>query len=715
MTLPASLAANPRLDRWIGFEPGGRVRLATGKVELGQGILTALVQIAAEELRVEPERVRIVSGDTDAAPEEGFTAGSQSVEASGGAIRVAAAEVRALFTEAAALRLNCAPAAIGLADGKFLQDGAPTALDYWTLAQSVDLARAPRGTAPLTRPADFQVIGRSFPRVDLPDKIFGAGFIHDVAFPGMIHARVLRRPRRLAHLEELDEAAIRRAAGETVEFVRIGDFLAVLAPDEAVVERAREAALRHARWSGGEPWRAGQSDATHLLSLESQEQVLEFPGAAPAGPAVREFRARYTRPYLAHGSIAPSVGLARFDGAHLEVLTHSQGVGLLRGALARALGLDPASVSVRHRHGAGCYGHNGADDAAADAAFIARARPGAWVRAQWTRADELSAAPFGSAMVVDLRAALDARFRPVDWAIEVFSGTHGQRPGHNGGVNLLPAEALPDPPPPPALADVPEAAGFGGLRNARALYDLPPQRVLHHLVKRPPLRTSSMRGLGAHGNVFAIESFVDELAVLAAEDPLAYRLSLLSDPRARRVLDRVAEMAGWARRPAGGAGEGFGIAFSRYKNRASYVAAVAEVFVEDVVKLRRVWCAVDAGLVINPDGAANQIEGGVIQAASWTLKEAVLVSDEGIATADWEHYPVLRFPEIPEVSVAFVGTDEDPTLGLGEAALGPTAAAIGNAVAHALGARVRAMPLTRERVMEALLAEEQPQTERHRG
>ncbi|HWA80122.1 MAG TPA: molybdopterin cofactor-binding domain-containing protein, partial [Acetobacteraceae bacterium] len=300
--------------------------------------------------------------------------------------------------------------------------------------------------------------------------------------------------------------------------------------------------------------------------------------------------------------------------------------------------------------------------------------------------------------------ALDARFRPVDWSVEVFSGTHGGRPGLFGAVNLLPAEALPEPPPPAPLADIPEANGFGGLRNARALYDLPPQRVIHHLIARPPLRTSSMRGLGAHGNVFAIESFIDELSLLAGEDPLAYRLSLLSDRRGRRVLERVAEMADWAGRPAGRAGKGFGIAFSRYKNRAAYVAAIAEVLVEETVQLLHVWCAVDAGLVINPDGAANQIEGGVVQAASWTLKEAVRVSDEGIASAAWEHYPILRFPEVPEVTVAFIGSDDDPAVGVGEAALGPTAAAIGNAVAHALGARVRTLPLTRERIMAALLA-----------
>ena len=701
--LPASLRDNPRPAQWIGFEAEGRVRLATGKVELGQGILTALVQVAAEELRVPPERFRVVSGETDTTPEEGFTAGSQSVEASGGAIRQVAAEVRARMLAAAALRLNCAPSALEVADGRIVQDGAPTALDYWTLADAVDLERPAEGGAALTPPEAFRYIGAALPRVDLPGKIFGGGFIHDRVPDRLLHARALHRPWPGAVLRAPDEATLSRVAGGPVGLVRIGDFAAVTAETEALAARAHEAAETRAAWSGGSPRVPVPSEPLALVGAEATERLLDVPGRATATPAVARVGARYLRPYLAHGSIAPSVALALWEDGRLTVETHSQGVGNLRIALAQALGIGTEAIIVRHRPGAGCYGHNGADDVALDAALVARARPGRWVRAQFTRAQELSVVPFGSAMVVDLAAELDAAGRPVSWAMEVFSGTHGQRPGHNGRVNLLAAEALPGAEPTPPAPDVPDAAGFGGLRNAVALYDLPPQRIMHHLVARPRLRTSSMRGLGTHGNVFALESFIDELALRAGEDPLAYRLSLLSDPRGRRVLEAVAEMSGWAGRPAGGEGIGWGIAFSRYKNRAAYLAAVVELAAEETISLRRVWCAVDAGLVINPDGAANQIEGGVIQAASWTVKEEVRVDADGSLPASWEAYPILTFPEVPEVFVRFVGSAADPSLGLGEAAVGPTAAAIGNAVAHALGVRVREMPLTRERVAAALL------------
>ncbi len=704
--LPRNLQDNPRPARWLGFAAPGRVCLGTGKVELGQGILTALVQIAAEELELSPACFDTLSGDTDAAPEEGFTAGSQSVEASGSAIRVVAAEVRARFLAAAALRLNCAPASLRVVDGAILQDGAGTALSYWTLAPSVDLDAPLTAMPTLRAPADFRWIGRSLPRVDLPAKVNGAPFLHDIATAGMLHGRVLHRPRPDARLDPLDAAAISRAAGGQVDVLRIGDFAAVLADTEAVVERAHEAAERLARWDGGTKLAEAPSEALALIGLPSTDRDFTASGTPSAEAVVARYSARYARPYLAHASIAPSAATARWDGARLEVLTHSQGVGMLRTALAAGLGLDAGAITVRHRQGAGCYGHNGADDVAMDAALIARERPGRTVRVQWSRAQELSVVPFGSAMVVGLTASLDARGRPVDWTIEVWSGTHGQRPGHNGRINLLAAAALPGAVPTPPAPDVPDAAGFGGLRNAIALYDLPPQRVVHHLVERPKLRTSSMRGLGAHANVFAIESFIDELALRAGEDPLAYRLSLLVDPRGRRVLEVVAAMAGWQDRPRGGDGDGWGVAFSRYKNRAAYMAAVVAVSVDKDVALNRVWCAVDAGLVINPDGAANQIEGGVIQAASWTLKEAVHIENGAIATADWDNYPILRFSEVPEVSVAFVGEPSDPPLGLGEAALGPTAAAIGNAVANALGARVREMPLTRDRVTAALLTGE---------
>ena len=374
----------------------------------------------------------------------------------------------------------------------------------------------------------------------------------------------------------------------------------------------------------------------------------------------------------------------------------------LRKNLAEALGLPLDAITARHLHGAGCYGHNGADDAALDAALIAMRLPGKCIRLQWRREEEFGFEPVGPAMLVTLRVDLDARGRPADWTTEVWSGTHVQRPGNGTGF-LLATEALANPPPEVAPFDPPESRGGGGTRNALPIYDVPAHRIVHHLVLRPPVRTSALRGLGALPNVFAIESLIDDLAARLGEDPVAYRLSILSEPRARRLVELVAERAGWPSRGPGGTGKGLGIGFARYKNRAAYAAVVAAVTVKETVKVDRIWCVADAGLVVSPDGARNQLEGGIVQAVSWTLKEQVRLDEEGIASRDWDSYPILRFSEIPDMQVEFVEAAGNPALGVGECTVGPTAAAIGNAVAHALGVRIHDMPLTRERIMAALL------------
>jgi CO/xanthine dehydrogenase Mo-binding subunit len=693
--LPKSLVDNPRLDQWIAFAPDRRVRLMVGKVELGQGVLTALAQIAADELDVAPERLHVISGDTVNAPDEWYTVGSLSIEVSGASVRLAAAEVRQAFVAQLAAELKCDPAELSVVDGRFLRGQRDTGSDYWSLAAQVDLARPITGNGPVKHASELRVVGRSFARLDLPAKISAAPFIHDLAPAGLLHARVLRQPHRGAHLVTLDEAAVRRAAKD-VRIIREGDFVAFVAAEEAAVTAAHAAAQRTAIWHGGTPPAADAGTPQWLLAAPSVDRASETGAAARSGTRVHE--ALYSRPFTAHASIGPSCALARFADGRLEVTTHAQGPFLLRAALAEVLKLDPENVYVRHHQGAGCYGHNGADDAAVDAALIAMRLPGKPIRVLWSREDELSASPFGPAMAVKLRAALDEGDRPVDWTIDIWSGVHEQRPGMNG-LNVLPAEALPGASPP---LDVREVSDGGATRNALALYDLPHQRLVHHLVANPAVRTSALRSLGAFINIFAIESFIDELAAFAGTDPVAYRLSLLSDPRARRVIETVAQMSAWS----AGAGEASakGLGFARYKNRSGYAAVVVEAEVEKSVRLLRAWCAVDGGLIINPDGAINQIEGGIVQATSWTLKEEVRFSEGRVASTTWDDYPILRFSEVPEIEVRLIDAPREPSLGLGEVAQGPTAAAIGNAVARALGARIRDLPFTRERIAATLLA-----------
>jgi CO/xanthine dehydrogenase Mo-binding subunit len=700
-SLPPLLAANPRLDGWVGFPTPGQVTVSTGRVEIGQGVLTAMRQIAAEELDVMPERILLQSGDTELTPNEGYTAGSQSIQFGGVALRLACAEVRALFLDHAAARFGYSRAALMIRDGTITLRGEATGQDYWSLAPAVDLARDATGRVAPKPVADYRVVGRNVPRVDLAAKVFGeAAFMHDLAMDGMRHARVVRQPRRGATIATIDEAAIRRAAKGPVEIIRVGNFVAILGADETAVETAAGVAPSHVAWDNVEALNPLQEEARWLLQQPSIDQTIGAPPADPP-PAAARFEASYTRMHIAHASVAPSCGMAVYRDGHLQVWTHSQGVYPLRAGLARLLKLDPAAISVKHMQGPGCYGHNGADDAATDAAVIALRKPGVPVKVRWRREEEFGFEPVSPAMVVTAHAALDEAGKPADWTTEIWSGRHTSRPG--GGGNLLAAEALPDPPPLPPAFEAPGPPG-AGTRNGEPLYAFPAKRILHHLIAETPVRTSSLRGLGATLNVFAIESAMDEMAERAGQDPVAYRLAVLSDPRARAVVDRVVRMSGWAAGAPSGTGKGRGIGFARYKNMAAYAAVVAEVEVDETVRVLRVWCAADAGLVINPDGAINQLEGGIVQAVSWALKEGVRLDESGISSRDWEGYPVLRFSEVPEIAVELVEPAADrPALGVGEASGGPTVAAIGNAVAHALGARIRDLPLTRERVMAALL------------
>ena len=696
--LPAMLHDNPRLDRWLAFPAPGKITVLTGRVELGQGVLTAMAQIASDELDVSLARIGVHSGDTETTPNEGYTAGSMSIQAGGVALRQACADVRALFIAAAATKLGCDARELSVRDGVILRDGKPTAEDYWTLAPRVNLAVAATGAA--TPVSKFVAIGANAPRLDLPDKVFGAPtFIHDLRLPGMRHARVVRQPSRGASIAKIDEAAIKRAARVPVDFVHNGNFFAIVGDDETAVDRAAVVALAAVTWNDVEQPAASQQEASWLV----QRPMVDIKHGAPETTDTQgkqRFEATFTRGYLAHASISPSCGLALYKDGHLTVWTHCQGVFPLRAALARTLKLAPEHITVQHVQGSGCYGPNGADDAAADAAIIAMQTPGAPVRVRWRREEEFVYEPKTSAMVVKVHALVGADGKPADWTAEIWSGTHNGRPG--SGANLLAAYALPEHPADPPLHDVPESNGGGATRNAEPLYDIPQKRILQHLVAETPIRVSSLRGLGAMPNVFALECAIDELAERAGVDPIAYRLSITADARARAVIEKVAAMANWDARAPGGTGIGRGIGFARYKNKAAYAAVIVELEVADEITLRHVWTAADAGLVVNPDGAINQLEGGIIQSASWVLKEQVRF-DNGVASFDWETYPVLKFSEVPEIDIELINTRDPVPLGVGEATAGPTAAAIGNAVSHALGARIRDLPLTRERIMAALL------------
>jgi len=701
--LPGNLNNNRMLDAWLRINADGSAIIFTGKVELGQGILTALAQIAAEELDLPLGRVKTVSGDTAQTPDEGHTSGSQSIEYGGTAVRLACAEARALLVGQAAKRLGVPADALKVSEGVITAADARK-LGYGELAAELDLDREATATAPPKPPALHTIVGRSLPRRDIPAKVTGgAAYVQDIRLPRMVHGRVVRPPRYGARLDNLDEAAIRALPG-VVAVVRDGSFLGVVAEREEQAIKAREALIRTARWSGGSELPDPARLHEHLMELPTQSSVVSEKQGVIA-PAAKTLEATYTRPYIAHASIGPSCAVAAFENGRLTVWTHSQGVFPLRRDLAKALKLDTEAVRCVHAEGSGCYGHNGADDVALDAALLARAVAGRPVRLQWMRDDEFAWEPYGSAMLARAKASLDASGKIVVWAYEVWSNTHSTRPAAPGANNNLLASwyvAEPSQPGPPV--NTPQPAG-GGDRNAVPLYDFPNQRVVNHLITAMPLRVSALRTLGGYTNVFAVESFIDELAAAAGQDAVAFRLAHLGDPRARAVIDTVARTAGWKAGEKGDGTRGQGIGFARYKTLATYVAVVAEVEIDrnsGRIRVPRAFAAADAGQIINPDGLKNQIEGGMIQSASWTLHEAVGFDRNRVTSRDWSGYPILTMPEVPEVEVALIDRPDEKSLGAGEASQGPMAAAIANAFVNATGRRLRDLPFTPERVQAAL-------------
>ena len=539
---PSLTEANPLLKNWLDFGQDGSVRVLSGRVELGQGILTAIAQIAAEELGVPLSQVTVAPSETGKSANEGYTAGSFSVEMGGAAVRAVAAEAARLIRAEAANRLGCGEENITVRDGKILRDGAETDLAFGYVACTIDL----EGEAP---PVDgwpgyehAVTVGKACPRVDLPAKVTGGAFIQDVELPEMLHARVLRPPVPGAMLVSLDHGRIKKMPG-VVAVHRDGSFVAVVCEKEYQAVRALEALRLAATWSESDSLPDIGEWGSWLRNQPSTDDENEKGQRLPASETVAEVSASYSRPLIAHASIGPSCGLAQMVDGKLTVWSHTQGVYPLRAALAKALELEEGNVHVIHAQGAGCYGHNGADDAATDAAILALALSPHAVRVQWMRDDELAWSPHGAPMSVSMNGAVTKDGKIGDWTMDIWSGPQTSRPGFLGHPNLMPPAYL-DKPVPLTTAHENPMMFMAGDRNAEALYDLPRQRIVYHKV-HIPFRTSSLRSLGAFANVFAIECFMDEMAAAAEKDPVAFRLDHLSDPRARDVLERAAAMAGW--------------------------------------------------------------------------------------------------------------------------------------------------------------------------
>nr|WP_283054241.1 molybdopterin cofactor-binding domain-containing protein [Thetidibacter halocola] len=681
--------------------------LRTGKVDLGQRISTALVRIATEELSVPPDRIAIAPVRTGDSPDEGITSGSNSIEQSGLAQRLACATARIAALALAADRLGTTPDALDLDDGRVTHRGTNRSLDM------VDLVAALPEDLPVDRDAPARVLPEPLPEFEprgLRAMVEGRyTYVHDLDRPGMLHARVLRPPMMDARLADLPQDIVAGLESAGLHLIRDGSFVAVAGPQEWPVVRAAERLSNGCRWDIGDGLETG--DIFQILAAREAQRFPVIDGTPKKAPlpdplASADFDARFERPYTMHGALAPSAALAEWRDGRLEILTHSQGLYFLRGSIADSLDMAEADIVLEHVPGSGCYGHNGADDVAFEAALIARAIPDTPILLKWSRADEHGREPLGTAMAVSVQAQVDGKGGLAALWMETRGDTHRGRPrkgANRAGPARLSANSLRDTDVPRFVPE-PNMNNHAGLhRNFDPIYTVPDKRLVKALVADLPLRPSALRCLGAPANVLAIESMMDELAAQAGEDPIAYRRRHLDDPRAVAVLDALEVML--RDRPMPGEGGGRGIAYAQYKNAMTRVGLAVDLEIAETgeARLTDVILVADAGRIVDPDGLRAQLEGGVIQGASWALHERVLWGPEGRETLDWDSYPVLRFDNVPRIAVHLLDHPGAPSVGAGEASPGPTVAAIANAIHAATGLRLRRMPFDADAVVAAAL------------
>jgi len=680
----SAVLQDKNINNWLQILEDGSVLVFTGKMELGQGIRIAIAQVAAEELNMDIDLVEVNLAETKVTPDEGYTAGSRSIAQSAMTVRRAAAAAANILLDTAAKKYDLEKSSLYLKDGQILSKNGQKNYSFFEILGGKQIETTIPAEIEVKLNDQRQIVGKPVPRKDINKMIKGEPvYVQDMRFPDMVHARVVRPPSYHAVLEDFRPENAEKL-DSVIKIIRKNSFIGIFATDEYQAQKAKQLLEKDCKWSIPKKLPEPDSWKNHLKEIAKTSENVENTGSLNFEDSLK---AVYSKPYVMHGSIGPSCAVAYFDGDKLQIWTHSQGVYPLQGAISDLLNLSENKMQLTGVPGSGCYGHNGADDVAAEAALLATEFPNKHIRLQWSRTDEHGWEPYGSAMLMELEASLDQHGLIQSWKYDMWSDTHSTRPGGNK-ANLLPTQYFEG-------SDIKLPSGYlgGGYRNSKPYYSIPNKQIDAHFFEGP-LRVSALRSLGAYANIFAIESFMDELAEQAKKDPVAFRLMHLKDPRAIDILHKLREMTSNVN-PA--ENEGFGIAFSRYKNTDSYFGVAVKVSQDqdEKISIKNMWGVIDSGEVINPDGLKNQTEGGMIQSASWTMKEEVKFNKIHVTSLDWDSYPIFRVADIPEVQVEIIDRPAEPPLGAGEAAQGATSAAITNAIYNMTGTRVRDLPVSK--------------------
>ena len=682
---------------FIAINADGTVSIFSGKVDLGTGVKTAIAQIAAEELDVAFAKVNVIQGDTLTTPDQGPTFGSLSIQNGGMQIRQACATAREALISSAAQKLGVSAADVVTKDATCSAGG--KSISYVDLLGNEVLNIKLNPQARLKSPATYTVVGKSIPRVDIPAKLTGEfTYMQDFKVPGMLHARVIRPKGIGSKLVSFDDSQAKKVSG-FVQVIREGNFLAVVATNEWDSIRASKALnVKWTEWTGlpaqNQLWSYVRS--SKVSSTDALQKVGDV-STAPAG--AKTLTATYDFAIHTHGSIGPSCAVAQWENGKVTCWSASQQTHLLRKQMAQMLSLPEEQIRCVYIDGAGCYGRNGHEDAAADAVLISKML-GKPIRVQWTRADEHGWDPKGPPSLYDYRATLDAEGKVISWQSDAFMA---ERPKQIS-VTLLAAD----------LAQLPkEAAHPGNIQNSFAVqYQFPNILATAHYVENTPLRPSWIRTPGRMQNTFANESFLDELAYAAQIDQFAYRLQHLNDARAVECIERVMDIAKWQKgapysnpKSKGDVHYGRGVSYIKYELVRTYIAVVADVQVNlktGKVIVEKIYVAHDCGQIINPDGLRNQIDGNLIQTVSRTLIEEVKFDRSAVTSLDWASYPILKFGEVPAVEISLIDRPNEKPWGAGEPAASVVPSAIGNAIFDAIGVRMRSVPFTPEKVVAAI-------------